>query len=284
MFHSEVFDSSNGTSGVVTPLQVNYVSAGALLPSISTNGMQVSFELPYLAFIAGVAANMVSIRPQSSSMTPFPYPNLNPNNRGTAFESPPRVWDFFRTPMKLLATEEFDIFATQNSGGAQNQRVLCSFSDGAIMPLTVQVNPGGMESNPRTPGRFFTAHATGTTTLTASGWTSVTPSFDQILPAGMYAVIGMRFFSATARFARLAPASGPKWKPGGCAVQAYDSLDPWNQRAQPISGGVVAPWGIWLTFYQNVPPTVEFYATAADTAEEIWFDLVYMGPNFIQGI
>jgi hypothetical protein len=42
-------------------------------------------------------------------------------------------------------------------------------------------------------------------------------------------------------------------------------------------------WGVWLTFYQNVPPQIEIFATAADTAEEGWFDLVYLGPNYVRG-
>jgi len=72
---------------------------------------------------------------------------------------------------------------------------------------------------------------------------------------------------------------GPKWRPGGIATQGYDALDPPGQRG--ISGWTRGfdGWGVWLTFFQNVPPQVEFFATSADTSEEGWFDLVYLGPQ-----
>jgi hypothetical protein len=75
------------------------------------------------------------------------------------------------------------------------------------------------------------------------------------------------------------PAMGPKWRPGGICVQAYDQIDMYGQRFQPAYGGLGQNWGVWLTFFQNVPPQVEFFATSADTAEEGWFDLVYLGPQ-----
>jgi hypothetical protein len=280
-FHAEAFQSSIA-SGANTFAQVNYVKTNALLVGAGANGMQVSFELPKLAYVAGVSANLVHVRPQANSMTPFPYLTLSPNNRGTAFENPPRVWDLFNQPLPMLATEEFDIQATQNAGVAQSPNVFCQFSDGPILPRTFQIFPPGVERNPRTPGRFTIAHATATTTLTANAWTAVVPAFDQTLPAGFYAILGMRAFSATALFARIAPAMGPKWKPGGIAVQAYDSFDSPGQRAIPLMGYVIAPWGVWYQFYQNVPPNVEFFATAADAAEEIWFDLLFLGENMLQ--
>ena len=76
------------------------------------------------------------------------------------------------------------------------------------------------------------------------------------------------------------PAMGPKWRPGGICVNAYDQIDPPGQRFMPLMTGLWGGgWGPWLTFYQNVPPQVEFFATAADVAEEMWFDLLYLGPQ-----
>jgi hypothetical protein len=282
-FHSEGFASSIAT-GANTFAQVNYISAGALLPRAGANGMQVSFELPKLAFVAGVSANLVHIRPLAPSFHRFPPFTLSPNNRGTAFASPPRVWDFFIQPLPMLPTEELDIFATQNACAAQTPQVFIQVTDGPILPRTFAIFPPGIERNPRQPGRFTIAHATATGTLTANAWTAITPAFDTVLPAGSYAILGMRAFSANALWARIAPAMGPKWKPGGLAVQAYDQFDAPGQRAIPLMGYVIAPWGIWYTFYQNVPPNVEFYSVGADTAEEIWFDLLFMGENLLAPI
>ena len=277
MFHAELFSSSINT-GANTFLQVTYFTPDNILPKL-VNGMQVSPDVPFLMFVAGVGADLVHVRAQANSMLPFPYPTLDPNNRGTAFESPPRAFDFSSMPIPLKPTEEFDIFASQNKGSAETVYVLAMFSDGQRTPIPVQVNPPGIRDSPAIPGRFFTAHWTATTTLTAGGWTQVQPAFDQALYAGYYALVGARAYSATGLFFRMFPAMGPKWRPGGVCVQAYDQMDPYNQRYIPNYGVTPGGWGVWLTFFQNVPPQVEFFATAADTAEEGWFDLVYLGPQ-----
>lgn len=277
MFHLELYTSSIA-SGANTFAQVTYFTPDNIIPKL-VNGCQVSPDLPFLHSVFGVGAHMVDVRAQANSMLPFPYPTLTPNNRGTAFESPPRHWDFSKAPIPLKPTEEFDIFATQNSGGSETQYVAVQFTDANPQPLPTVINPIAIRDQPATPGRYFSAHWTATTTLTAGGWTQVQPSFDQALYAGYYALVGARAFSATGLFFRMFPAMGPKWRPGGVCTQAYDQLDPPGQRG--FSGWVpgMHGWGVWLTFFQNVPPQVEFFATSADTAEEGWFDMIYLGPQ-----
>jgi len=282
MFHLETFSSSIAT-GANTFAQLTYVAADAVLQKL-VNGMQVSADFPFLAMVSGVSANLVHIRAQAPSMQQFPYITIGPNNRGTAFESPPRVMDLFNQPLALRVTEEFDIFATQNAGAAQTPFVLTTFSNGHIDRPAIQINPATIQQNPITPGRFFTAHATATQTQVANAWTQCTLAFDQALFAGYYAIIGARAFSATALFFRLFPAMNIRNRPGGIAVQAYDQLDPAGQRAIPYTGGILAPWGVWLNFYQNVPPKIEMFATAADAAQEFWLDLVYLGPQILAAV
>lgn len=202
MFHVELFSSSIA-SGANTFAQLNYVSVDAILPKL-VNGVQVAPGLPRVMFVAGVSANLVHLRIQAPSMLPFPYPALSPNNRGTAFESPPRIHDLRANNIILAPTEEFDVFATQNAGAAQTPFALVGFHDGAVSQRPV--------------GKYFSVHWTAATTLTANAWSLVTPVFDQGLPAGFYAMIGARTFSATALFFRMFPAMTPLWRPGGIAV------------------------------------------------------------------
>lgn len=282
MFHLELFSSSIA-SGANTFAQLTYFTPDNILPKL-VSGMQVSPDLPFLHSVMGVGAHLVHVRAQANSMLPFPYEAMSPNNRGSSFESPPRIYDFSRWPIPLKPTEEFDVFATQNAGAAEVEYVACQFSDGTVTPVQVPVNPPSIKDQPASPGRFFTVHWTAATTLTASNWTQVQPAFDQALYAGYYALIGARAFSATGLFFRLFPAMGPKWRPGGICVNSYDQMDPYNQRYQNAFGPTPGSWGQWITFFQNVPPQVEFFATAADTAEEGWFDLVYLGPQTTPGI
>ncbi len=281
MFHTELFSSSIAT-GATTYGQVTFVSADAVLQKL-VNGMQVSTSLPYLLGLYGVGAHLCDVRAQAPSMLPFPYMNLNPNSRGSAFESPVRGWDFSLAPIPLKPTEEFDIFASQNAGSSETEYVMCQFSDGQRTPLTAPINPPGVIQNGLMPGRFFVAHSSTTVTATAGAWTQVLLSLDQQMPAGMYALIGARAFSATGLFFRMFPQNQPLWRPGGIAVQAYDSMDPPNQRGFQNGVPTVSSWGVWLSFYQNTVPQVEFFCTSADTAQEVWLDLVYLGPQTSQG-
>jgi hypothetical protein len=269
MFHMEAFRSSLASGVTDVFQQVTYISAGALLaPAVS--GVQVSAYLSKLHSLFGVGAHLENIRPQAASFLPLPYPTLGPNNIGTAAESPPRFWDFSRAPKALRPTEEFDIFASQTAAGAENEAIFVNFTDGIVAPAPA-VSPGPMLNG---NGQFFIAHATATATLSANAWTQVTPSLDQALPAGFYALVGARCVSAHALAFRMRPIVEPLWRPGGVACQTADQLDPPGQRfINPVNGGM-SHWGTWLTFYQNTVPYVDFWATAGDTVEDMFFDLI----------
>jgi hypothetical protein len=282
MFHAELFSGSIAT-GAGAPVQVPFFAPDSVLTPIQL-GVQVSPTLRYLHSVAGVGAHLAIVRAQANSMLPFPYNTMEPNNRGAGFESPPRIWDYSRFPIQLKPTEEFDIFASQDSGGAETQYVMVQFSDGLPSPIAVAVNPSGMADNPAMPGRFFSVRWSTATTLTAGQWTQVIPLFDQSLYAGSYQLLGARVKSATGLFFRMFPSQGPGWRPGGVCVNSFDAMDPYNQRYQPTYGNQPGGWGVWLNFFSNTPPKVEILATAADVAQEGYFDVVYTGPTVTGGL
>jgi hypothetical protein len=264
-FHLEMYKSSIVSTSATSFIQVTSLANG-VVPTL-LNGFQVPPNLPKLGLIAGYSTHMTGIKLQAPSMLPFPYPAFAPINRGSAFESPARVFDLMANPIQLNPTEELDAFAAAGNN-TETAYVAILFTDGII--------------EPRPAGRLFTVHATASTTLTAGAFTQVTPGFDTPLPAAlggarMYAVVGARYYSATAAFFQLMPAQEPLWRPGGVGVQAYDQLDPPGQRAYGWFSGGYQPWGVWMKFQQNVPPTFNCFATSADTAEEFWLDLVAIG-------
>jgi len=260
-----MFSSSIVSTSVTSQIQVNS-KFNNVVPTLN-NGFQVPTNLTKLGLVAGYSTHMSGIRIQAASMLPFPYPNFSPMNRGSAFESPARVFDFMANPIQLNPTEEIDAFAAAGNF-TETAYIAILFTDGAQ-----QVRPAG---------RPFTAHATASTTLTAGAFTGVIPTFDTALPAGrggpqMYALIGARYYSATAAFFQMLPANEPLYRPGGVGVQAYDQLDPPGQRAYGWFSGGYLPWGVWMTFQQNVPPTFNCFATSADSTQEFWLDLVAIG-------
>ena len=257
LHHLELFHSS---ITVATLAQLSSSGVGNVVPTLN-NGYQVP-NLNYLAAVYGVGTHLARIQAQARSMLPFPYPDIVPNNRGSAFESPVRGGFMFRHPKPMKVTEELDIFVTQDSGGSETEYVGVNFSDGPIQAVPFV---GG-----------FTVHCTASKTLTAGAWTTCQITPDTNLPASMYQLVGLRTQSATALFTRVFPTSSNQQARPGCpAVQAMDQMDaPFARFGES---------GIWYTFPQNVLPQIEVFATSADTSEDFWLDLIPSGPNTQQG-
>ena len=265
----EAFRSSLA-SGVTDVLQqVAYISAGAILAP-SANGLQVSAALSKLHSLWGVGVTLENISPQAASMLPLPYPNLAPNNIGTAIENPAKFWDWSRGPKPLRPTETFNIFASQTSGGAENELVFVQFTDGLVTQAPPLASVPAINGN----GMFTTVHATATTTLTANAFTQITPILDLPLPAGTYALVGARVQSAKCMAFRMKPINEPLWRPGGVGTQTADQLEAPGQRFINALTGAISHWGVWFTFFQNTVPNIDIWSTAADTKEDIWFDLI----------
>ena len=278
-FHMELFRSSLA-SGVTNVLQqVNFVFTGVL--AASGNAMQVSNSLTKLHSLAGFGATLENISPQAPSMLPLAYPNLASNNVGSAMNTPMAVWDFSRNPKPLRPTEPFSIFASQTSAGAETETVFVQFTDGLVTPAPALAVGPALNGN----GMLTTVHATAATTLTANAFTAVTPTLDSPgLPAGYYALVGARVMSAHAIAFRMAPQNEPLWRPGGWAVQAPTDLDFPGQRYINNLTGAISHWGVWLNFYQNTVPGVLIFSTAADTVENMWFDVIKISDGVTGGI
>lgn len=279
MFHMEGFRSSLASGVTNVFQQVTYVSVNSQLTALNL-GVQIPVELMYLHSLFGVGATLENLQPQANSWLPAPFPELAPNNVGTAIASPAKVWDFSRNPKAFRPTEEFKMFASQTSAGAEVEAVFFNVCDGPPAPLPTVANGPTLNG----VGQFFVAHGTAATTLVANAWTSVIPVLDQALPAGRYALVGARVMSAHALAFRIKPTVQPLWRPGGAAVQTAGQFDPPGQRYVNPLTGQITHWGTWVTFYQNTVPQVDIFATAADTAEDIFFDLVKISDIVTGGI
>lgn len=278
MFHMEAFRSSLASGATDVFQQVTYVATNAVLAQLN-NGVQVSAQLSKLHSLFGIGAHLENIRAQAPSFLPLPWPTYAPNNIGSVMENPPKFWDFSRDPKPMRPTEEFDIYASQISGGAEIETIFAQFTDGQVQaPPAIAPGPTVNGNN-----QFFIAHATAATTLTANAWTQVTPVLDQALPAGQYALVGARVMSAHALAFRMLPIVSPLWRPGGVAVQAADQFDAPGQRFLNPQTGLQSHWGVWLTFFQNTVPNVHIFATSADTAEDMFFDLIKISDTVTAG-
>jgi hypothetical protein len=252
MFTLELYKSTMTAS---TLTQVTSVYSG-VVPTLNS-GFQVP-SLQYLMGVAGVGGHLHRLQSQAPSLRPFPYPDWMPVNVGTAIESPVKGVFIPHNPIKLNYTEELDSYAYSTS--AETVYTMVQFCDGPVTQAPAQ--------------RMITVHGTASTTLTAGGWTTVPITLDSALPAGVYNLVGARAYSATCLFFKVIPAMGSLFQPGSTGVQTYDALD--------APGARYGGFGTWLTFQQNVLPSFNFFATSADTAEEVWLDLTFAGGSPVQ--
>ena len=246
-FHLALYSAS--IASVTANLQLAAVSDVAIAPA--GNGFLVNAALPKLIRAAGVGNLLNRFQLSSASIrdhTPF---DMNPVSVGTVIGAPAPFQDFGDQPIVLSPNEELDAFVTNSGAGATQTTVGVWFADGPVAPVR---------------GPLFSVHWTAAATLVAHAWTPTAITLDNGLPSGTFAIVGARFISASGLFARFIPRGGAAWRPGTFACQTDAAM----LNAKDRYGAM----GEWMRFTNTTPPQVEYFALAADTAEEGYIDLI----------
>lgn len=234
------------TATDVTPVPdtLMTISNGHFLP-------QIDYFVQYAYFGAAGAQRARLITPSFRQTT---TPWIRPVQLSIVPLDEPNMADYRGAPLRLRALEEVQLEATQSTGGAA---VVAAIAGISKLPMT-----------PAPSGDIFTMRGTGTTTLVAGAWTLATITWQDTLPAGKYACVGFEYIGVTAISARLV--FEEQWeRPGtlGAGLVSSSGLPIFRK------GGL----GIWGYFNANRMPNVECLANAADTAEEVYLDLVRVG-------
>jgi hypothetical protein len=164
---------------------------------------------------------------------------------------PVKFLPLFQSPIALDADESLNAQAAENGAGANQSSIFVWLTDGPIQPVT------GLE--------MFTVRATNTSTLSAFAWTNGALTFNDTLPSGEYAVVGMRASSAGLLAARLVLSQYP-FRPGVIASDTVGELG-----SPTFRFGNVGEFG---RFTHLTPPTVDFFSISADTSQTVDLDLV----------
>jgi hypothetical protein len=123
-----------------------------------------------------------------------------------------------------------------------------------------------LSDGPQAPisGNIFTIRATSAITLSSGIWVNGNLTFNQVLPAGRYAVVGMRVRGANLVAARLVfPAQFHR--PGVLAVASIGNVDPYWPRFGRM--------GSFGEFENTVPPTLDALGVT-DTVQTLLLDLI----------
>lgn len=173
-------------------------------------------------------------------------------------ESPPagfhEFWDspLAINPVKPGGAERLSLLAENDGAGAAEPVYGVVFlASGAVQP----------EAGPWTPVRATTAAAA----VTADAWTTRALTLDNALPAGTYAVGGLRAQSTSLIAARLI-FPGQAYRPGVLGCDADADIQPAIFRRGRM--------GRFGTFTHDSPPQIELLCDAADNeAQEIILDI-----------
>lgn len=180
------------------------------------------------------------------------YPAKITAENGT---NPPIVgpmWGSLRIPQN----DEFGIDVSRAGAGAADSFAGIWYGPGKVAP------PGGP---------IITLRATATLTLTVGTWVTGNLTFDQSLPYGRYAVVGMTAIVGDAMFARLAFPGQTQFRPGVPVVEAYGSY----VNPQVFRFG---NFGLFGQFDSTAQPLIEVLGhTAGAEAGVYLLDLVKVG-------
>jgi hypothetical protein len=182
-------------------------------------------------------------------------PSVQPVNvSGAPVNVPPLVY-FPPTKLNIRAIDEIAWEASNSgAGGVRATAGLWLWDGNATVPA----------------GDLYTVRATATITGVTGAWANGALTFDQSLPAGTFAVVGMDAIGANGVFARLIFQTGGV-RPG-CIMRPAVTNYMW-----PFFR--MGNCGEWGRFANTAAPLLEVFVTGAQTAQTVFLDLIQVGTN-----
>ena len=231
-------------------------TANTDLPALTDDMFQIRnghfvFEKPMqIVFIAAIGNLLDRARINLPSVRGMSLPFIRPITVGTLMGTPPAVQDFRDHPFTIQPMEEFAMQVSNSGAG----------------PTRTQIVVGIQERMRTAPeGTIITMRGTGTTTLVANTWTTCTITWADTLPPGVYAIVGLEVITVSGVAARL-QIPGQIDRPGCLGTATINS----QPHPMFMEGGL----GHWGEFESINTPGVQVLATAADTAQEVFLQVV----------
>ncbi len=175
---------------------------------------------------------------------------VNGRNDGNVVPNTRALVDDLRVkPLVMVAGENFVATIHSDSTAAALQWIVLWFADA---PIAIDDRP------------HFTTRLTGATAVVSRTWSLVNLTFDENLPRGRYAVLGMRAQSTTCVAARLVlPGLAPRPGVIGCTAA--------GDEGHPIfRHGQMGAFGEWE---DTDAMQAEFLCNAADATQIVYLDL-----------
>lgn len=250
-FHLAAFRGSvtNGTTN--TPIAG--VPDQALARDASSNFLAPPNVNIKLAAAGGV--NMSRARVNTPSLREVALPYIAPINQTLAIPSPPNLADFGDYGVMPRFGDSISVEATHSDVAPQVMYALMWLMFGRVQPRA---------------GKVYRTRFTAAITGSAGTWQSGAITLDQVLPAGIYQVVGLDVEGTNLLGARLIFPGAP-WRPGVMGRNAINSVPPRIFLTEQL--------GVFGEFNSVMMPQLEIYVEAACTAQEGYMDLIQTTNN-----
>lgn len=247
MFHLCGYEQSIDPAGAL--VTINAIPEATL--TTSGADIRVPTQLPNIIGAACTIndASLSRAQIQSPSLRIRTNLDVEPIVNALVFGNPPEQSYWPETPIPLAPLESVNFAVQSDPAAAAIHRGLIWLSDGPQSPVGANM---------------FTIRATSAVTLATGTWVNGVLTFNQVLPAGRYAVVGMRARGTNLVAARLVFAEQLA-RPGVLAVNAIGDMDPYWTRFGRM--------GVFGEFEHTVPPTIDCLGVT-DSAQVFEFDLV----------
>lgn len=247
MLHLGAFYQSVDPAGVLT--QINAVQDQALY--INGVDMRVPAGLAFLAGEAGLSAATAPsyAQVQSPTLRSLANQDVLPIQTAAKFATQEGFQWHADNPRNLTVAEALNFAIAATGGAAAANYGLVWLADGPTKPTT---------------GAIISVRATAAVTLSAGAWVNGSLTFNSVLPAGTYQVVGMYAEGANLVAARLVFPGGV-FRPGVPGNTALTG----NLFPQFRNGYS----GVFGQFDTNQPPTLDALG-ATDTAQSLILDLI----------
>ena len=243
-YHTCVYSGTKTANAVLTSLNL-VVGSG---DTVSNNQYFPNQDVELLELLAyGTALGAVRVStPALRSVAPL---DVHPFIVGATIPTNANIADMVSNPPIMFASEQIDIQTSESAGGTPVHRAIACL---------------GVRPRVRSRGQRYRIIGTSATTLTANAWTTCPLTYNANLPHGVYEIQGITPISATGVAARLI-VPGEYYRPGAPVLPDIGFRLPW-----PFYEGTLGNLG---RFDTRAYPQIEWLATAADTAQTVFFDL-----------
>ena len=203
-----------------------------------------------LWYIAAMSANLARARIITPSLRIPSTPYIRPINLGAIPVDPQRVADYRGNPLTIRMMEEFQVNCVQTGAGAERVTVIAGL---------------GIDPKPAPIGDIISMRGTSTTAAVANAWSTIAVTWQDTIPQGQYAVVGLEHQSTNAQACRL-NILNQYWRPGCVSVPTIAGFG-----QEMFRRGNLGEWG---PFVSNYIPTVEVLCNGADASHEVYMYFV----------